>query len=102
MLIRLASAVVLLAAQVAFACEEDCPVEVVLKRGEAYPVCGSGELTCPAMLAMCDDDHVATAGGHPVLGLAWVAVSPGVTLCSAASAGSLGGQRRVFRVTVTR
>lgn len=69
---------------------------VALAAGEAFDVCRSGEIVCPGKIPICDDPKVAV----PVDlhgGLGFKGVSPGTTLCSAASA---IGPRRVFRITV--
>jgi hypothetical protein len=70
------------------------PVE--LRVGETFDVCKSGMIVCPARTPICDDPKVVV----PVDltdGLGFKGVSPGTTLCSAASA---VGPRRVFRITV--
>jgi len=70
------------------------PVE--LSAGETFDVCRSGQIVCPATIPICDDPKVVV----PVDladGLGFKGVSPGTTLCSAASA---VGPRRVFRITV--
>jgi hypothetical protein len=69
---------------------------VKLNVGEAFDMCGSGQIACPARVAICDDPKVAVPVDLPG-GLGFRGVSPGTTLCSAASA---VGPRRVFRVTV--
>jgi hypothetical protein len=70
------------------------PVELAI--GQAFDICSSGEILCPARVPICDDPGVAAPADLPG-GLGFRAVSPGTTLCSAASA---AGPRRVFRITV--
>jgi hypothetical protein len=72
------------------------PYRVVLSAGEAFDMCRSGEIVCPAKVPICDDPGVAVPVDLPG-GMGFRAVSPGTTLCSAASA---IGPRRVFRITV--
>lgn len=69
---------------------------VGLRAGEAFDLCSSGQVLCPAHAAICDDPKVALPVDLPG-GLGFMGVSPGTTLCSAASA---AGPRRVFRITV--
>jgi hypothetical protein len=69
---------------------------VVLAVGDAYDVCGSGQVVCPARGPICDDPKVVVPVDLPG-GLGFRGVSPGSTLCSA---GSAAGPRRVFRITV--
>ncbi len=69
---------------------------VDLQVGESFDVCRSGEVVCPARTPICDDPKVAVPVDLPG-GLGFKGVSPGTTLCSAASA---TGLRRVFRITV--
>jgi len=64
--------------------------------GDSFDVCRSGEVVCPARTAICDDPKVAVPVDLPG-GLGFRGISPGTTLCSAASA---VGPRRVFRITV--
>jgi hypothetical protein len=70
--------------------------QVALKAGESFDMCSSGEIVCPASVAICDDPKVAVPVDLPG-GIGFRGVSPGTTLCSAASA---VGPRRVFRITV--
>jgi hypothetical protein len=70
--------------------------QVDLKVGESFDICASGEIVCPARGAICDDLKVAVPVDLPG-GIGFRGVSPGTTLCSAASA---VGPRRVFRITV--
>ncbi len=72
------------------------PHPVELKVGEAFEMCNTGQILCPARNAICDDPKVAVPVELPG-GLGFEGVSPGSTLCSAASA---AGPRRVFRITV--
>jgi hypothetical protein len=72
------------------------PYPVDLKVGEVYRVCNSGEVLCPAQVALCDDPKVADIVDTPD-GAGFRAVGRGTTLCSA---GGASGPRRVFRVTV--
>jgi hypothetical protein len=69
---------------------------VVLQAGEVFDLCRSGEIVCPARTPICDAPTVAIPVDLPD-GLGFKGVSPGTTLCSAASA---AGPRRVFRITV--
>jgi hypothetical protein len=69
---------------------------VRLAVGEIYDVCKSGQIVCPARIPICDDPKVAAPVDLPD-GLGFKGVSPGTTLCSAASA---VGPRRVFLITV--
>ena len=69
---------------------------VNLAVGDAFDLCGSGQVVCPARSAICDDPKVAVPVDLPG-GLGFRGVSPGSTLCSVASA---DGPRRVFRITV--
>ncbi len=69
---------------------------VELKAGESFDMCASGEIVCPARGAICDDLKVAVPAELPG-GIGFTGVSPGTTICSAASA---IGPRRVFRITV--
>jgi hypothetical protein len=69
---------------------------VSLAAGEVFDVCKSGTIVCPARSPICDDPKVATPTDLPD-GLGFKGVSPGTTLCSAASA---VGPRRVYRITV--
>ncbi len=71
-------------------------IPVQLTAGEVFDVCKSGQIVCPARVPICDDPKVATPVDLPG-GLGFKAVSPGTTLCSAASA---VGPRRIFRITV--
>ncbi len=76
----------------------DQPYPIRLRVGESVSLCATGTLLCPAAGVRCDDQSIAVAemnAGGPFLRGA----SPGVTLCSAASA-SGAGPRRVYRVTV--
>lgn len=70
--------------------------QVALTVGESFDICASGEIVCPARGAICDDLKVAVPADLPG-GIGFRGVSPGTTLCSAASA---VGPRRVFRITV--
>jgi hypothetical protein len=70
--------------------------QVELQVGESFDMCASGEIVCPARAAICDDLKVAVPVDLPG-GIGFRGVSPGTTLCSAASA---VGPRRVFRITV--
>lgn len=74
--------------------DEPYPVELVV--GETFDVCASGQIVCPAITPICDDPKVVLPVDIPG-GLGFRGVSPGTTLCSAASA---VGPRRVFRITV--
>jgi len=69
---------------------------VALAVGEVFDVCKSGTIVCPARSPICDDPKIATPADLPD-GLGFKGVSPGTTLCSAASA---VGPRRVYRITV--
>jgi len=69
---------------------------VTLAVGEVFDVCKSGTVVCPARSPICDDPKVATPVDLPD-GLGFKGVSPGTTLCSAASS---VGPRRVFRIAV--
>ncbi len=73
---------------------EDYPVD--LRVGEIFEVCKSGQIICPAVRPICDDLEVVAPVDTPD-GLGFKGLKPGTTLCSA---GSAGGQRRVFRITV--
>ena len=75
---------------------QDGPFPVDLIPGETFDLCGSGLVVCPARTPICDDPKVAVPVDLPG-GLGFQGVSPGTTLCSAASA---AGPRRVFRITV--
>src|SRR5512139_588520 len=77
---------------------QDEPYPVELKVGEAFEVCASGLVGCPAIGPICDDPKVAIPVDIPGSGLGFRGVGPGSTLCSAIS--RLGGFRRVFRITV--
>lgn len=70
--------------------------QVALKVGESFDMCASGEIVCPAKAAFCDDPKIAMPVDLPG-GIGFRGVSPGTTLCSAASA---IGPRRVFQITV--
>jgi hypothetical protein len=70
------------------------PVELAV--GESFDLCSSGAIACPATIPICDDPKVVVPVDLPG-GLGFKGVSPGTTLCSAASA---IGPRRVFRITV--
>jgi hypothetical protein len=75
---------------------QDEPFPIKLQVGETFDVCASGQIICPARTPICDAPKVVV----PVDvsgGLGFQGVSPGTTLCSAASA---AGPRRVFRITV--
>ena len=74
------------------------PYPAELKVGEAFDVCASGLVGCPAVGPICDDPKVAIPVDIPGSGLGFRGVGPGTTLCSAASPG--GGFRRVFHITV--
>jgi hypothetical protein len=69
---------------------------VGLQVGQTFDACASGQIVCPARVAICDDPKVAVpadANG----GLGFKGVGPGTTLCSATSS---AGPRRLFRITV--
>jgi len=72
------------------------PYPVDLRVGEAFDMCDSGQIVCPARVAICDDPKVAVPVDLPS-GIGFRGLAPGSTLCSAASA---IGPRRVFRITV--
>ncbi len=74
----------------------DEPFPVVLRVGETFDVCKSGQIQCPARVPMCDDPNVALPVDTPQ-GLGFKGIAVGTTLCSASSANA---QRRVFRITV--
>lgn len=74
----------------------DAPYPVEMSVGDTFEVCGTGEITCPAIAPICDDAKVSVPVDTPN-GLGYRGTGPGTTLCSAASA---TGQRRVFRITV--
>ncbi|MBI5576544.1 MAG: hypothetical protein HY896_09310 [Deltaproteobacteria bacterium] len=76
----------------------DEPYPVVLKLGETFKICLSGQLVCPATGPICDDLKVAAPVDTPD-GLAFEATGPGTTLCSAANP---SGMRRVFRIHVRK
>jgi hypothetical protein len=69
---------------------------VGLAVGEVFDACKSGQIVCPARSSICDDPKIAIPVDLPD-GMGFKGVSPGTTLCSAASA---VGPRRVFRITV--
>ena len=75
---------------------QDEPFPIVLRVGETFDVCASGQIICPARTPICDDPKVIVPVDVPG-GLGFLGVGPGTTLCSAASA---AGPRRVFRITV--
>jgi len=75
---------------------QDEPFPIVLRVGDTFEVCASGEIVCPARTPICDDLAVAIPVDVPG-GLGFRGIGPGTTLCSAASA---VGPRRVFRITV--
>jgi hypothetical protein len=85
-------------AMLGHALAQDDPYPVELKVGEAFEVCASGLVGCPAIGPICDDPKVAIPVDIPGSGLGFRGVGPGSTLCSAIS--RLGGFRRVFRITV--
>jgi len=75
---------------------QDDAFQVGLQVGETFDACASGQIVCPARVAICDDPKVAVPADVNG-GLGFKAVGPGTTLCSAASA---AGPRRIFRITV--
>lgn len=75
---------------------QDEPFHIMLRPGEAFDLCSSGQIVCPARTPICDDLKVAVPVDLPG-GLGFKGIGPGTTLCSAASA---VGPRRVFRITV--
>ena len=75
------------------------PAEVTLKVGQSWPVCGRSGVICPAQNPICDDAAVAKPDVNGKGELAWRAMGPGSTLCSAAGGGATAF-RTVFRVTV--
>ena len=75
---------------------QDEPFPIVLRVGETFDACASGEIVCPARVPICDDPKVAVPADVDGK-LGFRGVGPGTTLCSAASA---VGPRRVFRITV--
>jgi hypothetical protein len=79
-----------------YARAQDEPFPVELRVGEAFDICASGTIYCPAMVPICDDPKVAIPVDLPG-GLGFRGIGPGTTLCSASSA---GGPRRVYRITV--
>ena len=75
---------------------QDGPFPIVLRVGETFDACASGQIVCPASAPICDDPKVVVpADVNGALGFR--GVGPGTTLCSAASA---AGPRRVFRIIV--
>jgi hypothetical protein len=72
------------------------PYPVILKPGETFKVCLSGQIICPAIGAICDDLSVASPVETPD-GLGFTAMGPGTTLCSASNP---AGMRRVFSIEV--
>jgi len=76
--------------------DQDAPYPVEVKAGQAFPICSTGTIICPATVPICDDVGVATMRDG-ARGMEIVGVKPGQTLCSAQSANQL---RRVYRVTV--
>jgi hypothetical protein len=74
------------------------PHPLSLKVGEVAAICKTGTIMCPASDAICDDPSIAEPADSPD-GLAFKALKPGTTLCSAASAAG-SGLRRVYRITV--
>jgi len=75
------------------------PVEVKLRVGQDWVVCGAGVI-CPAQNPICDDPLVAKPNANAKGELVWRAVGPGTTKCSAAGGGATAHRAR-FRVTVT-
>lgn len=82
------------------AADDPAVVQVRLKVKERWAACGRGVLQCPAQQPICDNPKVAKGEVDEKLGLIWVGVDTGSTLCSASSPGFPGGVRAVFRVTV--
>lgn len=76
------------------------PVPLTVKVGKTVAICQTGTIQCPAADPICDDTSIATAESGEA-GLVFRGVSPGSTLCSAAS-GAGAGHRQVYRVTVVK
>jgi hypothetical protein len=93
---RLAALLLALASLAAVA-DDDKPWPVDLVVGGTFEICANGSIICPATTPICDNTSIATLRDGKN-GLEILAVTPGTTLCSAASSNKL---RRVYRVTVT-
>lgn len=82
------------------AADDPAIVQVNLKPGERWEICSRRVMMCPAVLPICDNPKVAKGEFDDKLGLMWVGVEAGTTLCSAGSAGTKGALRRLFQVNV--
>ncbi len=74
----------------------DQPYPVMLRVGQVFEVCKSGQVICPIVRHICDDPKVVDLVPTPD-GLGFKGVAPGTTLCMASGS---PGPGRLFRVTV--
>src|SRR5262245_52894603 len=82
------------------ATDHPATVPLSLKVSERWAACNRGNLMCPAITPICDDPKIAKGEFDDKVGLVWVGVAPGSTLCSAGSAATKGALRALYRITV--